>query len=74
MLQAVVGENHVAVGIAREQLESGGDAVARHDDHAAGAREQQRLVADFARIVSCRDRDRRVAGNVPAVAAAHHAG
>ncbi len=45
MLQPVVGEDHVALGMRGEQRASRGDAVARHGHRVAGLREQHRLVA-----------------------------
>ncbi len=59
MLQSVVGEDHVAPRMSGEQRPAGGDPVAGDDDRIARAREQQRLVADPARIVLRTDRERR---------------
>ena len=58
MLQSVVGEDHVAPRMPGEERPAGGDPVAGDDDGIAGAREQQRLVADPARIVLRTDRER----------------
>jgi hypothetical protein len=73
VLEAIVGQDHVALGIAREQRASGGDSVARNDDREARAREQQRLVADAVRIVVGLDRHRLALLVVATVPAAHDA-
>ena len=74
VLKAVVREDDVAVRMAGQQVASGCDAIAGDDDGVAGAREEQRLVADTARIVVRRDRRRRAVARDPAVAAADDAG
>ncbi len=56
-----------------DQRARGGDPIGGHDDGDAGAREQQRLVADLARIRIGSDDDRRAARARSAVAAAHDA-
>ena len=71
MLQSVVGQDHVAPRMPGEERPAGSDPVAGDDDGIAGACEQQRLVADPARIVLRTDRERRARLVVPAVAAAH---
>ena len=74
VLKAVVSEDDVALRVPGQQVARGCDTIARDDDRVAGARQEQRLVADATRIVVRRDGHRRAVACNSAVAATDDAG
>ena len=73
MLQAVVGDDHVAFRMCSEQRARRRHAIRRHGNGDARAREQQRLVTDLGCVGIGGDDDRRRARRRATVTAAHDA-